>query len=257
MSATSSSPWRSRITGQGAEDPTQLLANPANWRVHPGGQRDALRGSLDTVGWVQQVMVNTVTGHVVDGHARVEEAISRGEPTVPVLYVELTQEEEDVVLATLDPISALATADPERLQELLAGIAVDDRGLQALLRDLAASINPDDRYTPAVNIPLYEITGERPPVEALTDTSRADELSREILATPDLDPAVRDFLLAATRRHVVFDYRKIAEWYAGAEPTVQRLVEASALVIIDLDDAIRLGYVRVSDLLDELREHDA
>ena len=29
----------------------------------------ALRGSLDTVGWVAQVMVNRVTGHVVDGHA--------------------------------------------------------------------------------------------------------------------------------------------------------------------------------------------
>ena len=130
-------PWRSRITGSGEEDPTQLLANPRNWRTHPGRQRDAIRGSLDTVGWVAQVMVNRTTGHVVDGHARVEEAISRGEPTVPVLYVELSPEEEALVLATLDPIGAMAEQSTERLAELLAEISVDDEGLRRLLADLA------------------------------------------------------------------------------------------------------------------------
>ena len=39
-------PWRNRIVGEGEEDPTQLLANPLNWRIHPGRQRDAIRGAL-------------------------------------------------------------------------------------------------------------------------------------------------------------------------------------------------------------------
>ena len=47
--------WRNRITGSGQEAPDQLLANPANWRIHPKAQRDALAGALDQVGWVQQV----------------------------------------------------------------------------------------------------------------------------------------------------------------------------------------------------------
>jgi len=81
--------WRNRIVGSGEEAPDQLVANPQNWRVHPGNQRDALRGSLATVGWVQQVLVNRRTGHVVDEHARVEEALSRNEASVPVLYVDL------------------------------------------------------------------------------------------------------------------------------------------------------------------------
>jgi DNA modification methylase len=129
--------WRNRIVGAADVAPDQLVANPANWRTHPGPQRDALRGSLTEVGWVQQVMVNQRTGFVVDGHARVEEALTRGEPTVPVLYVDLDPAEEALVLATLDPIGAMATRDDARLQELLSGLVVDDAGLLALLADLA------------------------------------------------------------------------------------------------------------------------
>src|ERR1019366_8003153 len=116
--ATPPAAWRNRIVGHDVVDPTQLLANPRTWRTHPPAQRDALRGSLDTVGWVGQVMVNTVTGHVVDGHARIEEAISRGEK-VPVLYVELSEEEERLVLASFDPLGAMAERDTERLADLL------------------------------------------------------------------------------------------------------------------------------------------
>ena len=52
--------------------------------------------------------MNQRSGFVVDGHARVALALSRGEATVPVLYVDLEPEEEALVLATLDPISAMA-----------------------------------------------------------------------------------------------------------------------------------------------------
>jgi hypothetical protein len=113
VSLVPSVPWRNRIVGTGEEAPDQLVANPLNWRTHPGPQRDALRGSLAEVGWVQQVLVNQRTGHVVDGHARVEEALSRQEATVPVLYVDLSPEEEALVLATLDPIGAMATQGRE------------------------------------------------------------------------------------------------------------------------------------------------
>jgi DNA modification methylase len=135
-----SATWRNRIVGSGEEDPAQLVANPRNWRTHPASQRDALRGSLLQVGWVQQVLVNQRTGNVVDGHARVEEAISHGEPKVPVLYVDLDPEEEALILATLDPIAAMAIPDDDRLRELLAEITVDDAGLDALL----ASITPSE-----------------------------------------------------------------------------------------------------------------
>jgi hypothetical protein len=126
--------WQNRIVGEGVEAPDQLLANPSNWRIHPKHQQDALSAVLDNVGWVQRVIINRTTGHIVDGHLRVSLAISRNEATVPVVYVELTEDEERAVLATIDPLSAMAATDSAKLAELLASVQVDDAALEAVLR---------------------------------------------------------------------------------------------------------------------------
>lgn len=129
--------WRNRIVGLEQVAPDQLLAHPDNWRRHPAAQRNALRGSLDEVGWVDTVLVNTTTGRVVDGHARIEEALSKGEPTVPVIYVELSEEEEKLVLATLDPITAMASTDRVQLATLLGEVHAGSPGLSDLLEELS------------------------------------------------------------------------------------------------------------------------
>ena len=113
--------WEDRIVAyEAGVDPEQLLAHPLNARRHPGPQREALRESVGNIGWVAPVVANQQTGHLLDGHARVEEAITAGE-TVPVVYVDLTEDEERFVLATLDPISAMATYDFETVDLLLEG----------------------------------------------------------------------------------------------------------------------------------------
>ena len=86
-------PWKSRIVGSGEEDPDQLLAHPSNWRSHPKAQRAGAPGPAGSVGFVAQVIVNRRTGHLVDGHLRVEEALSHGQPTIPILYVDLSEDE--------------------------------------------------------------------------------------------------------------------------------------------------------------------
>jgi DNA modification methylase len=134
---TANAVWRNRIVGYGDEQPDQLLANPANWRIHPRSQQQALAGVLSEVGWVSEVLVNKTTGHVVDGHLRVELAISRNEPTVPVKYVELSEAEEQLILATIDPLSAMAVTDSDKLNELLSGLETDNADLQALIEDIA------------------------------------------------------------------------------------------------------------------------
>lgn len=130
------SEWKSRIVGEDDVDPEELLANPMNWRVHPKHQQKALEDMLNEVGWVQRVIVNQQTGHVVDGHARVTLALRREEPTIPVLYVDLSLEEEKKVLATLDPIGAMAVADESILRQLLDEILLPS-DLQGLIEGTA------------------------------------------------------------------------------------------------------------------------
>lgn len=256
MGKAAPSPWRSRIVATGEEDPESLLANPRNWRTHPVRQREALRGSLSAVGWVQSVIVNRTTGHVVDGHARIEEAISAG-ARVPVVYVELSEEEEALVLATLDPIGAMATTDTTRLEELLSEVSTTEAGLAKLLAELRPPAG--DQYTTAIEVPRYEPTGEQPALDELVDRTRENELRLAILEAADdgrIDQATETFLLLAAGRHVRFNYGRIAEFYAHAPADVQRLFEASALVIVDYEDAIRNGYVRFMEAIADLEAGD-
>jgi hypothetical protein len=135
--------WKNRIVGHGEESPEQLLANPKNWRTHPKEQREALAGALQEVGFVQSVIVNRTTGHLVDGHLRVELALERSAGTIPVAYVELTEEEEDLVLTTLDPIGALAGIDAAKLKELIETLNPDTDGLRALVAKLEGELGLD------------------------------------------------------------------------------------------------------------------
>jgi len=98
-----------------------------------------LAGLLDQVGWVQDVIVNQRTGHVVDGHLRVALAIGRQEAAIPVVYVDLSEHEEQVVLASLDPLGAMAATDTEMLRGLLDDVAIDSDDLRAALEKLSPS----------------------------------------------------------------------------------------------------------------------
>lgn len=133
------SEYRSRIVGYGEEEPGQLLANPANWRIHPKAQQDAVAGVLEEVGWVQSVIVNKRTGHLVDGHLRVSIALRDESPSVPVVYIDLSSEEEALILATLDPLAGLAGTDREKLAQLLEEVGTSNPEIQALLADMAVS----------------------------------------------------------------------------------------------------------------------
>lgn len=130
--------WRNRIVGGGEQPASQFMANPANARIHPKQQQQALIGSLNEIGWIQNVIVNKTTGNVVDGHARIAEALKLGDETpVPYAEVELTEDEEKLALATLDPIASMAAYDKAQLDALLREVNTGDAALQTMLAELA------------------------------------------------------------------------------------------------------------------------
>lgn len=102
------------------------------------------------------------------------------------------------------------------------------------------------KYTRKIETPVYEPRHAQPHLLQLCDQTKTAALIREIDGT-DLSELEKVFLRAAAWRHAVFHYERIADYYAHALPAMQRLMERSALVIIDFESAIERGFVRLSD----------
>ncbi len=110
-----------------------------------------------------------------------------------------------------------------------------------------------EKYTRKIETPVYVPKGEKPEITELVDTSKRDELVERIQSAK-VPAEIKDFLLMAASRHLVFNFEKIAEYYAQSSPKIQSLFEDSALVIIDFDDAIGGGYVKLCKTLIEQYE---
>lgn len=110
-----------------------------------------------------------------------------------------------------------------------------------------------------VEIPQYEITGECPDISELVDTSKTDELIEKIKAA-DIGEEKKAFLIEAAHRHSVFNYKNIAEYYAHQPKEIQELMEDSALVIIDIEDAMQKGFCvltkEIKDIIGDENEDD-
>jgi hypothetical protein len=107
-----------------------------------------------------------------------------------------------------------------------------------------------DGYSKKVEAPIYEPKNEKPAVVDLFDMGRTNQLMTDIRAA-GLKPEDEAFLIQAANRHCVFNYQRIADYYAHSDERVQKLMEDSALIIIDFDKAIELGYVKLSEEIAE------
>ena len=149
--------WQNRIISTALVRADAMLANEANWRLHPKAQQDALLTVVENVGLVAPVIVNKRNAAewgqdrgietMVDGHLRCQLALRQGDDTeLPVVYVDLTPDEERLVLATFDPIAGLAAPDKEKLSELLESIDREDATIEALAQAVAGEckVSVDD-----------------------------------------------------------------------------------------------------------------
>jgi hypothetical protein len=116
-----------------------LTPNPRNWRKHPQRQQDALRGVLAEVGYADALLVRELDDgalELIDGHLRAE---TTPDQLVPVLVLDVTAEEAAKILATHDPLAALAEADTEKLDALLRDLHFDNDAVADMLLDVSDS----------------------------------------------------------------------------------------------------------------------
>jgi hypothetical protein len=123
-----------------------LQPNPENWRTHGDDQMEALSGILGEVGIADAVLAFPADGlgpdgdfsklMLFDGHARTERD---AEQVWPVIVTDLTLDEARLMLATTDPLAAMAGAHEARLNELLANVSTESEALLAMLDGLMAA----------------------------------------------------------------------------------------------------------------------
>jgi hypothetical protein len=104
----------------------------------------------------------------------------------------------------------------------------------------------EQKYSSKIEAPIYEPKNIKPHILELCDRSKFDRLVREIDESK-LPIDEKKFLKQAAARHMVFNYEKIADYYAHSSKEMQNLMERSALVIIDFEKAIEYGYVKLCD----------
>lgn len=110
-----------------------------------------------------------------------------------------------------------------------------------------------NKYTKKIMAPQYVPSEINPEIDELYNTSVYSRLVAEINRS-NVTQREKEFLLKAATRHIIFNYNKVADYYAHATPEMQRLMEKSALVIIDFDDALANGYVKLSKTIDDIVE---
>jgi hypothetical protein len=130
---------KDRIKGLRRVKASELRPHPKNWRTHPPAQQESLRGLLAEIGFADALIARELKDgslELIDGHLRAE---TTPDTKVPVLIVDLTEKEAEKVLATLDPLAAMAERDQEKLDELLGDVKSNSEALTAMLSRMAST----------------------------------------------------------------------------------------------------------------------
>ena len=213
--------------------------------------------SISAFGFKVPIVVDA-NNVIVTGHTRLKAAKKLGITTVPVIKADdLTDEQIKAFRLADNKVAEFSQWDEEKLMKELDELGAIDMSLYGFdfPEDEEGEEEQDDTYTDKTNIPQYDITGDVPDLSELVDETKTKELLEEI-ENSDLAYDEKQFLIKAAQRHLVFNYKKVAEYYAAASEEMQDLMEKSALVIIDYNDAIMNGYTKLSEKIKKLMEAD-
>lgn len=247
-----------------------------NARIHDEEQIKQIARSMEEFGFTNPLLVDSIGG-IIAGHGRLEAAKELGLAEVPVIVLDgLTEAQRRAYVIADNQLALNAGWDTDALQFELStlkdldfdlsvvGFADDELGrlLEGLDIEGGDFEEKEDDWDPTVEgysqkveIPVYEPEGEQPEVEELFDRTKTDELAKAIREA-DLPGDIREFLLMAAARHTVFNFERIANYYAHSEKKIQGLMEDSALVIVDFKKAIENGFVKLNSEVDTAFRED-
>lgn len=117
-----------------------LVPNSRNWRTHPPAQRDALCGVLAEIGYADALLARELSDgrlELIDGHLRAE---TTPDAKVPVLVLDVDEQEALKILLTHDPLAALAEADHQQVNDLLENCSFENPQVNEMLDQLQSGL---------------------------------------------------------------------------------------------------------------------
>jgi ParB-like chromosome segregation protein Spo0J len=252
-----------------AIDIDKLHPDPANARKHNVKNIDAIKASLHAYGQRKPVVVQRQGMIVRAGNGTLEAAKALGWTHLAAVVIDEDNATASQFAIADNRTGELAEWDTETLASLLHGmddstrqmLAFDESDMESLMSSLEGEEDGEsnglsEEYTQKISAPIYEPKGEQPELHELFDKNKTNQLIAKIQSEEGISDELRDFLLRAASRHTAFHFRKIAEYYAHAPANVQRLMEDSALVVIDWKAAIEGGFVRMTERLGEIADDE-
>ncbi len=217
-----------------------LVDHPGNWRRHPERQRAALAAMLEEIGYANALVARREGDSLVliDGHLR------KGldpDQVVPVLVLDVSAEEAEKLLLTLDPIAALARPHPEALAALLERVKSSSDAVADLFEGLAR----------VAGLPLSCLRSdpERIPDSSPARTSPGDlwELGRHRLLCADATKreALR-VLMAGEKADLLVTDPPYGVGYVGKTPRALTIANDAAP---GLKDLLSGAFAGVSEIL--------
>jgi hypothetical protein len=230
-----------------------LIPYARNAKKHDDAQVALIAGSIKEFGFNAPVAIRGTPPVICAGHGRILAARKLGLTDAPCVRLDhLSDTQMRAYIIADNKLSEKGGGWDEKMlnaeiEELIsAGVDVGGIGVDA--SDLG--LDGDETYTRKVEAPKYVPKGAKPNISELYDEAKTKAIVEKIQLS-SVEQSTKDFLIAAAHRHTVFNFENVAEFYAHSEPQVQRLMEESALVIIDFDKAIENGFVIMTDEIKE------
>ena len=240
----------------------KLIPYANNARTHSEEQIAQIAASIREFGFNNPVLIDEQST-IVAGHGRVLAARKLELDIVPCIRLNHLSDNQKKSYIIADNKIALNAGWNEELLALELneltelGVNIDLTGftVDELLNLNIETENDelDNPYSTKIEAPIYEPTDEKPNIEDLYNDEKATRLIEDI-NNSKLSKEEKFFLISAASRHIVFNYEKVANFYAHSPKECQELMENSALVIIDFNKAIEQGLVRIKEEIEKMHE---